>query len=798
MKYSYSQDSSAAKSGIPLGGIGTGGVEYRPDGRFYEWNIFNNKPFCLTGPEEPGMGPKDAYFAIRTRGTVARPQVRILSAAESCHETDPYIYSWLRYVKGMDYDGRFPFANVRFIDENLPVSIKMEAFTPFIPHDLNNSSLPVAAFTFDVRNTADEEIDVSMLFFVKNAALYDQPNRKPFIKEQSCDGVATLVMGADGDANCPTFGTMALGCDADNVETFTGYRFDRGWFEQYSEDSNFWFGFRKTGSVPQGVENRAEAGVVNCTFKIGPGERKRTTFYLGWHFPNLIGRAPYGDYVGHFYNTFLSDAGEAVGYLKSNMRSLHRRSKAFNNAVFRSSVRDWFAEPMIGQLTTLIKSAWLGEKREFAVWEGLGCCGLQTTDVGFYGSIPIALMFQELEKNQMRMTARFPAKDGRVPHLFPGTLADVDEPGYARIDMIPQWVLMLYRDYLWFGDRELLADTWQFTKNALECLHKLDEDGDGLPNNKGTDQTYDVWKFFGSSAYVCGLYISALAAAVEMARAMGEDETADIYSQRLEKASKSYEDELWNGKYYILWNDAAKNEKDEGVMAGAMDGQWYAHLTDMGYVIPEDKVKSHLEAVMLHNFHPEHGLLNGAYPPGTKVPEQAYKSFQVPCPWTGTEYAVASHLLEESMYQEAISVVMAVDERYWERGLYWNHEECGWHYYRALVSWALLLSFSGQRYDANKQKLTMSPALPECKLPLVLPGFFGEFTAEQNVVVKPIWGELNISTLLLGNIGGSISSVRLGGKDIAYTTREDNGRTEIVFQKPIRVSGRTALELIME
>src|SRR5687767_12363021 len=38
-----------ARSGIALGGLGTGSVELRKDGQFYNWTIFNNQPLG-TGP----------------------------------------------------------------------------------------------------------------------------------------------------------------------------------------------------------------------------------------------------------------------------------------------------------------------------------------------------------------------------------------------------------------------------------------------------------------------------------------------------------------------------------------------------------------------------------------------------------------------------------------------------------------------------------------------------------------------------------------------------------------------------
>ncbi|MEM2344337.1 MAG: GH116 family glycosyl-hydrolase, partial [Thermoproteota archaeon] len=39
-------------SGMPLGGIGTGSVEIRGDGRFYEWHIFNNGAWALRNADK--------------------------------------------------------------------------------------------------------------------------------------------------------------------------------------------------------------------------------------------------------------------------------------------------------------------------------------------------------------------------------------------------------------------------------------------------------------------------------------------------------------------------------------------------------------------------------------------------------------------------------------------------------------------------------------------------------------------------------------------------------------------------
>ena len=57
-------------SGAPLGGIGTGFVEIRADGCFYEWQIFNAGPWAqdarsTTAPPRPG--PQYLRFLLRTK-----------------------------------------------------------------------------------------------------------------------------------------------------------------------------------------------------------------------------------------------------------------------------------------------------------------------------------------------------------------------------------------------------------------------------------------------------------------------------------------------------------------------------------------------------------------------------------------------------------------------------------------------------------------------------------------------------------------------------------------------------------
>jgi uncharacterized protein (DUF608 family) len=167
-------------SGIPLGGIGTGSVEIRPDGLFHEWHMFNvgqwnPKSPCAKGVE--AMGPHDLVFMVRTEEADGKVIVRYLALRPELH--DLYCLPWARSVAAIHFDGRFPVAMLTYDDPELPVSIQAEVFSPFVALDSRASGTPGFYVHFTVRNETDSWVDVSILGVIKNAAGYDQESREP-------------------------------------------------------------------------------------------------------------------------------------------------------------------------------------------------------------------------------------------------------------------------------------------------------------------------------------------------------------------------------------------------------------------------------------------------------------------------------------------------------------------------------------------------------------------------------------------------------------------------------------------
>lgn len=534
-------------------------------------------------------------------------------------------------------------------------------------------------------------------------------------------------------------------------------------------------------------------GAISQTLTLAPGACKQVTFILSWFYPRHLG-AHLRDELGHRYEVWFEDALAVARYVAAQREDLYARSKAFHDSQYQASVPYWLAQAINAQLTTFIKSSWLVRDGRFGIWEGLGCCGLQTLDVSYYGSHPVALFFPELEQRQLQMTADFQlgpdsprydeyflafprnrelvsqlvARDperaldpasryalyqevaaitgcdasGRIPHFFPATFATVDS--YHMVDLMPKFALQALRDYQWTGDLAALERLWPAVKSAMEHARRIDELGVGLPYHYDhapsetviSSQTYDTWDFIGYSSYVSSIWLAALKATARIARLLGDALYAQNLEQEFERSQASMERLLWNGEYYILWADPVSGKRDESCMADQINGQLYASLLELGDILPREHLLSACQAIYRYNRAQGRGLLNGALPGGKHADIPEYWTlgdprFQSDTPWSGTEYAVAAQMIAEGLVEEGLTILQDVYERYERAGQTWDHQECGGHYYRAMSVWLIWLVLGGIRYQAPQQSLGFQPVI------------FGEEGAWRQPLVLPgLWGTL--------------------------------------------------------
>ncbi|NLJ66671.1 MAG: hypothetical protein GX340_05085, partial [Clostridiales bacterium] len=134
-------NNDAREAAFLLGGIGTGNISVGARGELRDWEIFNS----------PGKGNYLPYtfFAIRAEKEGEKPVAKVLESEiqppySKSHGFLSGEMAGLPRLRSSRMRGEYPFVWVDFEDSTLPVDVSMEAFTPFIPLNSNDSGIPGA------------------------------------------------------------------------------------------------------------------------------------------------------------------------------------------------------------------------------------------------------------------------------------------------------------------------------------------------------------------------------------------------------------------------------------------------------------------------------------------------------------------------------------------------------------------------------------------------------------------------------------------------------------------------------
>src|SRR5947207_11842411 len=134
-------------------------------------------------------------------------------------------------------------------------------------------------------------------------------------------------------------------------------------------------------------------------------------------------------------------------------------------------------------------------------------------------------------------------------------------------------------------------------------IANLDEDQDGVIHGEQPN-TYDT-SLYGPNSFMGVLYLAALRAAEEMARAAGDAPAVGQYKKIFENGHTNLPAALWNGEYYIQKVDLEKyteNQYGMGCHSDQLLGQWWAHQLGLGYILPKDQVRTTLRSIVGYNW----------------------------------------------------------------------------------------------------------------------------------------------------------------------------------------------------
>jgi non-lysosomal glucosylceramidase len=498
-----------------------------------------------------------------------------------------------------------------------------------------------------------------------------------------------------------------------------------------SDGSEVWEPFAKDGRLPNDAQPVASsgdalAGAFAVRFTLAPHEKRLIPMALSWDLPvvQFGGGRKWDRHYTRFFGNEGTHAWEIARTALENHEAWSQAIDAWQKPIVTDEKKPaWYRAELFNELYFLADGGtlWGSEKPEpgvdakaklhdtFTYMECFDYPFYGSLDVRFYGSFSLLRFWPEIEKQEMReYTATIPEsnpqhyiwgwKSAREGHLIEYTRKvagaaphDLGSPGEDPVlnpnqynyqdvsnwrDLNSKYVLMIWRDYFLTGatDEAFLRENWPAVKQAMEHLKQYDTNGDGLIENGGfPDQTYDDWIATGESSYTGSLYLAALKATARMADKLGEPATAQEYDALEARAADAFVKKLWTGSYFRY---AVKGQDTEAVMAEQLAGQWYAGITGLGDLVPKEMRVAALHKVYDTNVrkfaHGEMGAISGIAADGSPL----HGNPQTEEVWTGATFAVASHMIEEGLYEEGFATAKGVNNVVWrDRGYFFRTPE---------------------------------------------------------------------------------------------------------------------------
>ena len=748
---------------FPMGGIGAGMVCLEGTGALSHLSI-RNQPEVFKEPRVfSALSIKGERKARVLEGPV--PKWKVFGNPSTGNGAPGTTYGLPRFREAV-FSARFPFCTVKLTDEKFPITVEITGWSPFIPGDSYNSSLPIATLEYRFSNNDSHSIDAVFSFNAFNfMAMGDGqdevlPTERGFIlwqppaadKPSTQGAFAAVVEAPDAKVNCAWF--------------------RGGWFDTLTMVWKDVVDGICEERAPTAAGRQSPGGSIYVPIHLAPGEERQVRLLFAWHVPNTDLRT--GDdsccrcscssemlsqethkpwYAGQF-----KDIEEIAKYWRSNYDALYQRSRRFMNAFYDTTLPPEVVEAVAANLTILKSPTVLRQiDGRLWCWEGCsdsaGCCPGSCTHVWNYAQA-LCHLFPDLERT-LRQTEFHECQNEEGHQDFRAWLPirPTAHDFHAAADGQLGGIMKVFREWRISGDTDWMRSLWPQVISSLEyCIRTWDPDEIGALTEP-QHNTYDI-EFWGPNGMLTSFYLGALKAVVIMGETLGKDVAR--YRALLDRGRLYMESELYNGEYFyqrIIWEglragspieidsiytdyspealeilqaEGPKYQYGNGCLSDGILGVWMAEVCGVGEIVDKDKVRSSLQAIYKYNLKhdlsehanpqrpayaigDEGGLLLCTWPHGDELSLPFVYSNEV---WTGIEYQVASHLMLEGMVEEGLDIVRTCRDRYDGRFRNpFNEYECGHWYARAMASYALIYGMTGVRYDAVTKTLFIRPRI---------------------------------------------------------------------------------------
>jgi uncharacterized protein (DUF608 family) len=841
---------------FPLGGVGAGSLALGGRGQLRDWEIFNRP--------NKGFSPQYAFPSIWIKAGTQEPVTRVLEARilppyEGQDGLGSNNAPGLSRIAAAEFTAQYPLAHLQFTDASLPAKIELDAFSPFIPHDPDDSGLPVAILRYRVGNPGPATAAVAISFSIDNPVKAPtgvdraRPKEDARVNEyRTGNRLEGLIMTNPSlSASEPMQGSFALAVVSEAGAQTTYWR---GWprGRWWNSPMLFWDAFSKDGALLREPPEPSPVGALCQQRSIPAGGSATFTCLLWWHFPNRTPEwcgwdAPQGEgqtIIGNYYATRFKDAWEAVAYTATNLSSLEKRTRTFVDAFAASTLPAAVKEAASANLSTLATTTCFRTvDGEFHGFEGsddhLGCCFGNCTHVWNYETAT-TFLFPSFARSLRKASFGY-SMDDQGGMRFRQLLPDGKERYHiAAADGQMGQIMHAYLDWKAGGDEAWLRVMWPRVKKAVEFAWipggwDANRDGvmDGVQHN-----TYDV-EFYGPNP-LCGIYyLGALRAAEEMGRAAGDEASAREYRRLFDQGSRWIDANLFQGEFYIQKirgflpdqispqlrsgmgsenTQQPEYQVGEGCLIDQLLGQYLADVAGLGPLVSPQHVRTTLDAIYRYNYKRslvDHDTVQRTYALNDEAAVVVCDYGKAPRPhipfpyyaeaWTGLEHSTAALMFYSGMFAQGVEYVENLRARYdGVKRNPWDEAECGHHYARAMSSWSSVVALSGFHYEGDRAHVIALPRVPHESFRCFWASGtgWGTFalrrmqTGSVTFSLKTLAGSLPCRSCAVAARGSKVTA-KAGGKLVSARLEKSGEQAMVLFSQVIELHEGDELELVI-
>jgi len=515
-------------SGVPLGGIDTGGLCLEGAGTFGYTSIFNN--FVPVG------GPLNTPFL----GVGIDGKVIVMTTGQTKNYagnnrpglgTTMTFGGYVRTVDSIDYWGHYPIVDMQYktvvegaempppgeaapVVAETPIQVSLRAWSPFIPGDAKTSNTPGAVFEIHLTNHGSTRQAGTLAFSFPGFGEHRSRNEligwqnlpkeielpEPHIERRPAPHGLSGVWVED-----KAWGVGYVLAALEEQDVRVG--------GDLGTDGTKWVEIEK--GLPDTTRDKGGSSLA-VDFSVDPGQERVVRLILAWYAPEWEGNgnpgtggtpipthvfcsqggtqkplpggcfdiSTTGKRFTHMYASRFANAGEVADFLARNHESLLRRIIAWQSAIYNDKeLPGWLSDSLINAFYYFAPcSLWAQAKAPVGDWckleEGLFALIEAPRSCPHVSTLPNMSMvgpfldyfFPDLAVSAMRFFKAYQRENGDLPCLA-GRWADPATPmayGYQEVMNGANYMMLLDSHWKRTGDWEFLKEFYSSAKQALE------------------------------------------------------------------------------------------------------------------------------------------------------------------------------------------------------------------------------------------------------------------------------------------------------------------------------------------